>query len=218
MKIAPDLFSLFCSKACQWSIMCSNYLSSSLLGKYCTSPLPSLLTDLLSTFSWLDQAAVDLSLDCISRNSNRFDASQLYFSRSRRSVMFNSRTAIAGAIISLLLVFFTIQRIWIVLGRCLFTTRRGVMDKSFFKSIFGVNFEAGNETREKIWSHFGAEQKWRAEQKESGFCSHRCFWESEKLMCEKIFSKRAKFFCSRAAFKSSFLQIWWLWGLIMILY
>ena len=32
------------------------------------------------------------------------------------------------------------------------------------------------------------------------FCSYRCFRESEKLMCEKIFSKRAKFFCSRAAF------------------
>ena len=26
-------------------------------------------------------------------------------------------------------------------------------------------------------------------------------------MCEKIFSKRAKFFCSRAAFKSRFLQL-----------
>ena len=26
-------------------------------------------------------------------------------------------------------------------------------------------------------------------------------------MCEKIFSKRAKFFCSRSAFKSSFLQL-----------
>ena len=26
-------------------------------------------------------------------------------------------------------------------------------------------------------------------------------------MCEKIFSKRAKFFCSRAAFESSFLQL-----------
>ena len=77
-------------------------------------------------------------------------------------------------------------------------------------------FEAGNETREKYWSDFGAEQKWRAERKESGFCSDRCFWESEKLMCEKIFSERAKFFCSRAAFKSSFFAIFlvfevWLW-------
>ena len=67
-------------------------------------------------------------------------------------------------------------------------------------------FEAENETREKIWSDFGAEQKLRAERKESGFCSYRCFWESEKLMCEKIFSKPAKIFCSRAAFKSSFLD------------
>ena len=33
--------------------------------------------------------------------------------------VFNSLTAIAGAIIGLLFVF-TIQRIWIVLGRCLF--------------------------------------------------------------------------------------------------
>ena len=29
-----------------------------------------------------------------------------------------------------------------------------------------MNFEAGNETREKIWSDFGAEQKRRAERKE----------------------------------------------------
>ena len=38
-----------------------------------------------------------------------------------KEAFINSRTAIAGAIIGLLLVFFiTIQRIWIVLGRCLF--------------------------------------------------------------------------------------------------
>ena len=30
-------------------------------------------------------------------------------------------------------------------------------------------FEAGNKTREKIWSDFGAEQKLRAERNESGF-------------------------------------------------
>ena len=99
------------------------------------------------------------------------------------------------------LSFFTIQTIWIVLGRCLFMTRRGVLEKSFFWINFiGVIFEAGNKTREKICSDFGAEQKWRAERKESGFCSYRCFWESEELICEKIFSKRAKFFYSRAAF------------------
>ena len=42
---------------------------------------------------------------------------------------------------------------------------------SFLINFIGMIFEVGNETREKIWSDFGAEQKWRAEQKESGFCS-----------------------------------------------
>ena len=79
-------------------------------------------------------------------------------------------------------------------------------------------FDAGNETREKIWSDFGAEQKWRAEKKESGFCSYRCFWESEKLMCEKIFSKRAKFFVHVRLLKAVLYNFWWLWGLIIILY
>ena len=53
-----------------------------------------------------------------------------------------------------------------------FSTRRGVLEQSFFKINFiGVIFEAGNETREKFWSVFGAEQKWRVERRESGFCS-----------------------------------------------
>ena len=97
-------------------------------------------------------------------------------------------------------------------------SKRSIGEVLFLINFIGVIFEAGNETREKIWSDFGTEQKLRAERKESGFCSYRCFWESEKLMCEKIFSKRANFFCSRAAFKSSFFcNFWWLWGLIMIL-
>ena len=76
----------------------------------------------------------------------------------------------------------------------------GILPAMFFLIIFiGVIFEAGNETREKIWSDFGAEQKWRAERKESGFCSYRCFWESEKLMVKK-FSLSERIFCSRAAF------------------
>ena len=41
-------------------------------------------------------------------------------------------------------------------------------------NFIGVIFEAGNETREKNLSDFGAEQKLRAERKESGFCSYRC--------------------------------------------
>ena len=39
----------------------------------------------------------------------------------------------------------------------------------------------------KFMSNFGAEQKWKAERKESGFCSYRSFLESEKLRCEKKF-------------------------------
>ena len=39
----------------------------------------------------------------------------------------------------------------------------------FLINLIGVIFEAGNETREKIWSDLFAEQKWRAEQKESDF-------------------------------------------------
>ena len=41
----------------------------------------------------------------------------------------------------------------------IFTTRRRVLEKSFLINFIGVIFEAGNETREKIWSDFGAEQK-----------------------------------------------------------
>ena len=37
------------------------------------------------------------------------------------------------------------------------------------------------------------------------------------MMCEKIFSERAKFFCSRAAFKSSFFETFLVFE-IMILY
>ena len=40
-----------------------------------------------------------------------------------------------------------------------FTNRRAVLEKFFFKINFnGVNFEAANETREKYWSDFVAEQ------------------------------------------------------------
>ena len=48
-----------------------------------------------------------------------------------------------------------------------------------------MNFEAGNETREKIWSDSVAERndKWR--EKRVVFCSYRCFLESEKLRCDK---------------------------------
>ena len=85
--------------------------------------------------------------------------------------------------------------------------KRNIGEVLFLIYFIGVIFEAGNETREKIWSDFGAEQKLRAEQKKWFLCTPLFLREREKLMCKKIFSKRAKLFCSRAAFKSSFLQL-----------
>ena len=66
-----------------------------------------------------------------------------------------------------------------------FTTRRGVLEKSFFNQFIGVSFEARNETREQIWSDFVAEQNEEWSEKRAVFCSYRCFLESEKLRCEK---------------------------------
>ena len=43
-------------------------------------------------------------------------------------------------------------------GAVFFTTRRGVLEKSFLINFIGVNFEVGNETRENVWSDFVAEQ------------------------------------------------------------
>ena len=79
-------------------------------------------------------------------------------------------------------------------------SKKSIGEVLFLFNFIGVNFEAGNETREKIWSGFGAEQNLRTERKEKVDFVHTAVFESEKLMCEKIFSKRAKFFSSRAAF------------------
>ena len=73
-------------------------------------------------------------------------------------------------------------------------------------NFIGVIFEAGNETREKIWSNFGAEQKWRVERKRFVFV-HTGVFGRARNWCVKKSSKRAKFFCSRAAFKSSIFQL-----------
>ena len=64
-----------------------------------------------------------------------------------------------------------------------------------------MNFEAGNKTREKMWSDFVAEQNKEWSEKRGFFCSYRYFLESEKLRCEKN-SKRAKFFVLVLHFKA----------------
>ena len=78
--------------------------------------------------------------------------------------LFNSRTAIAGAIIGLLLVFLQFKELELYWG-AVFLGLEEEYRRIPFLSILLEWFEAGNETRKKIWSDFGAEQKWRAEQK-----------------------------------------------------
>ena len=79
-----------------------------------------------------------------------------------------------------------------------------------------MNFEAGNETCEKNWSNFVAEQNEEWSEK-SGFCLYRCFLESEKLRCERKICKRAKFFVHVRHFKAVF-SIFCLRGLVTILF
>ena len=69
-----------------------------------------------------------------------------------------------------------------------------------------MNFEAGNETREKNGSDFVAEQTERWSETRVTFCSYRCFLESEKSRCEKKFCKRAKFCVHVRHFKAVFLK------------
>ena len=58
------------------------------------------------------------------------------------------------------LLFLQFKEFELYWGTVFFTTRRGVLEKSFFLINFiGVIFEAGNETPEKIWSDFGGEQR-----------------------------------------------------------
>ena len=72
------------------------------------------------------------------------------------------------------------------------------LEEEYWRSPFlkinfiGVNFEAGNETREKIWilllnkMKSGALREWF-------FCSYRCLLESENLRCEKNSVSERKF-------------------------
>ena len=70
----------------------------------------------------------------------------------------------------------------------------------FFNQFYWSDFWSGKWNAWKNLEWFWCWTKWRAERKETGFCSYRCFWESEKLMCAKIFSKRAKFFLFTCGF------------------
>ena len=126
--------------------------------------------------------------------------------KSKRKRLFNSCEAIA-VITRDIVVFYNSKNLNCIGSLCFLGLEEKYWRSPFLNNFIGVIFEAGNETHEKIWSDFGAEQKLRVERKGSGFCSCRCFWEREKLMCEKNFSKRAKFFVNVRLFKVVFLQL-----------
>ena len=81
------------------------------------------------------------------------------------------------------LLFFTIQRIWIEWGRCLFfyDSKRSIGEVLFLINFIGVIFEAGNETREKIWSDFGAEKKVKSGAKREWFLFIPLFLRERKI-------------------------------------
>ena len=105
-------------------------------------------------------------------------------------------------------------------ARIFFTTRRWVLEKSFFKINFiGVIFEAGNETREKIWSDLVAEQK-KSGAKSEWLFVHTAVFERARNWCMKKFSlSERNFFVHVRLLKAVFFcNFSCLWGLIMILY
>ena len=92
-------------------------------------------------------------------------------------------------------------------GTVFFTTRRGVLEKSFFKIIFiGVNFEAGNETRVKIWSDFVAEQNEEWSEKRVVFLFISLFSREREIEVSKKICKREKFFVHVRHFKAVFFR------------
>ena len=86
-----------------------------------------------------------------------------------------------------------------LLLRSYYDSKRSIGEVLFLINFIGVIFEAGNETRVIL-----ALNKSEERSQKSGFCSYRCFRETEKLMCEEIFSKRAKFFVHVRHFKAVF--------------
>ena len=118
--------------------------------------------------------------------------------------------------VGLLLVFYNSKNLNCIGALCFYDSKRSIGEVLFLFNFIGVIFEAGNETREKIWSDFLAEQNEERSEK-SGFCSYRCVLESEKLRCEKN-SKRAKFFVHVRHFIAGFFQFFWLRGFVMILF
>ena len=85
---------------------------------------------------------------CLMTNSRCHFVTRLFLHSSSLHLLI-AAVSLSTAIVQVLsyLQFEDFELYW---GAVFFTTRRGVLEKSFFKSIFGVNFEAGNKTRKKF--------------------------------------------------------------------
>ena len=99
-------------------------------------------------------------------------------------------------------IFLQFKEFELYWGAVFFTTRRGVLEKSlFFNQFYWSDFWRG---KWNAWKNL--EWFWRWTKVKSGAKREWILFmplfrrESEKLMCEKVFSKRANFFCSCAAF------------------
>ena len=119
------------------------------------------------------------------------------------SFLFNSRTAIAGAIIGLLFVFLRLEEEY--------------WRSPFLITLVGLNFEAGNGARENFCSGFSLEQNWKVERKESGFLFTPLFSREREIEVWKKNSVSERNFVFTCGFLKPFLFIFWFRRLIMIL-
>ena len=104
------------------------------------------------------------------------------------------------------------------MGRCLFLRLEEEYWRSPFLNQFLLEWNLKREM--KIAKKFGVIlllNKRRVERKESGFCSYRCFRESEKLRCEKNSVSEQIFFFTCGILKH-FFSIFCLRGLVLILF
>ena len=92
-----------------------------------------------------------------------------------------------------IVVIFNKSKVWAILSFESFPEFFGLCFSLI--SFIGVNFEAGNE---------------------SGFCSYRCFLESEKLRCEKSSVSERNFLIT--CILKHFFNLFWLRGLFMIIF
>ena len=137
--------------------------------------------------SWLCPDGPDVSYILCCVDSACLLQSYPYVRQNMELFLFNSRTAIAGAIIGLLLVFFTIQRIWIVLGRCLFyDSKRSIGEVLFLNQFYWSEFWSGKWNTWKNLEWFWCWTKVKSGAKRVVFVHIAVFWRARHWGVKKI--------------------------------